>query len=405
MGDLPELKEIKIRLSDMGRTDIEIEALAINEFEHNYGITYSEAQNMERLRKFSWKFLNSENRKKGLLIQGVRFEQTGNDEDRIIEGFCSVEVVDRHETIISTQAILDAAEEYMALSKGKLRVQHRDVPVGRVLKIEERTKIMPDGKKYRGVWIQAEILKGFEAADDTWNMIKTGALEGFSIGFDPVAETVECPEKDKCFPKIVKLHWIETSVVDLPSNPGAFLENIRSLYKPMTDLLSQVESREIMTKAKEIRQEETPPAQEPAPAPAAAEPTEMEKLIATIEALGSKIDAISARVDKLEGGGEEPPAETPAEGGDTEQSRGTESETVGEPGKQLDSALARIKVLEAEKAKLASTEIEPISQAPGATAKRTAAMEIPDDLRDWTPEDVDNFYVKQKAALRATKRM
>lgn len=410
MSDLPELKEIKIRLSDMGKSDAEVQALAVNEFEHNYGITYPEAQNMERLRKSSWKFLNSKDRKKGLIVQGVRFEQTGDDDKRIIEGFCSVEVVDRHETIVSTQAVLDAAEEYMALSKGKIRVQHRDVPVGRVLKIEERTKLMPDGKKYRGVWIQAEILKGFEAADDTWQMIKTGALEGFSIGFDPIAETFECPEENKCFPKIVKLKWIETSVVDLPSNPGAFYENIRRAYRSMTDILSQVEGREIMTKPKQIRQDEAPPAPapEPAPVPAAAEPTETEKIIAKIDALDSKVEAISARVEKLEGGGEEPPAEVapaPAEGGDTEQSRGTDSVIVGEAEKQLSAALAKIKTLEADVAKVTSSETEPTSAAPGAAAQQKSTIEIPDDLRSYDPDQVEYLYQQQKEAQKTSRGM
>lgn len=406
MSDLPELKEIKIRLSDMGKPEAEIEALAINEFERNYGITYPEAQNMERLRKSSWKFLNSENRKNGLLIQGVRFEQTGSDEERIIEGFCSVEIVDRHETIVSTQAILDAAEEYMALSKGKIRVQHRDVPVGKVLEIQERTKIMPDGKKYRGVWIKAEILKGFEAADDTWQMIKTGALEGFSIGFDSVAETFECPEKDRCFPKIVKIHWIETSVVDLPSNPGAFFENVRMAYKPMTDILSQVESREIMKDTKSKRQEEAPPAAPPAEVTPPAEPTDMEKLIAMIEGIASKLDTLTARVDKIEGGGEEaPPEAPPAESAETEESRGVETTNVGEPEKQLAVALDKITTLKAEVSKLTSEATEPDSQAPGATSKKTISLEVPDDLRNWTPDDVNNFYLKQKEVVKASKRM
>lgn len=392
-----DLKVMQGHYIESGESPAEAVRLAEAEFMRKYGITLKEAESLYKYGNHKkWAKIKD---KKGLLSVGVRFEQVGDDAERIIEGFLSVEVLDRQGTIIATDAILKSYDEYRRLSKMKLRVQHEPVPVGRVTMVEKRTKRMDDGKDYAGVWIQAKIDDGYEAADNTWAMIKAKALEGFSIGFDPIADTMVCETAHKCYARITALHWIETSVVDLPANPGAFIDSIRSYYRPLVKIAN--ESREIMTDQTQGQRQEppaAPPAEPPAEAPAEEQP--LDKIMKQLDGIQAAIADLSKRVTKLEGGGEEaPPEATPPEAPPAEGASVTQGASIENTGdKNLESAHARIKELEADLAKATGNVTEPRS---GATAGTPAAtIEIPDDMRDMSVDDVEYLYQKQEETLR-----
>ena len=138
-------------------------------------------------------------------------------EERIVEGYASVEVPDRDDEIISREALRTAFKNYMR--NPVLRWMHEREPIGKIL----------DGYvDDKGLYVRAYISDATEKAREVWGLIKDGIVRAFSIG-GRVLEAVREYSKalGRKITKITKMELLEISVVDIPANPETLFQVVR----------------------------------------------------------------------------------------------------------------------------------------------------------------------------------
>ena len=144
-------------------------------------------------------------------------------ERRIVSGFATLDNVDKQDDIVTADASMKAFAKF----RGNIREMHQPVAVGKMVSFKEDKYFDPTTKKfYAGVYVSAYVSKG---AQDTWEKVLDGTLQGFSIGGrmnkwdDAYDEKMEKPIR------IIKEYdLLELSLVDTPANQFA---NIMSIEK------------------------------------------------------------------------------------------------------------------------------------------------------------------------------
>ena len=146
-----------------------------------------------------------------------------NREKRTVSGFATLDNLDQTGDVVTAEASLKAFESF----RGNIREMHGSQAVGKMVSFKPETYYDPkSGEFYNGVYVDAYISKG---AQDTWEKILDGTLQGFSIGgkiIDSENEVNKSTGKPVRFIKEYAL--MELSVVDSPANE---LCNILSIQK------------------------------------------------------------------------------------------------------------------------------------------------------------------------------
>jgi len=146
-----------------------------------------------------------------------------NREKRTVSGFATLDNLDQTGDVVTADASLKAFESF----RGNIREMHGSNAVGKMVSFKPETYYDPESKEfYNGVYVDAYISKG---AQDTWEKILDGTLQGFSIGgkiIDSENEVNKSTGKPVRFIKEYAL--MELSVVDSPANE---LCNILSIQK------------------------------------------------------------------------------------------------------------------------------------------------------------------------------
>lgn len=127
--------------------------------------------------------------------------QITDDAQQIVEGYASLPNLDDQGDIVPIDVITAAMPDYMVW--GNLREMHERNAIGKV----EGARV--DDK---GVWIKAKIVDPL-----SWSKVKSGVLQGFSIGGRPVTTETRADGVRV----ITKLELGEISLVDRPANPEA----------------------------------------------------------------------------------------------------------------------------------------------------------------------------------------
>jgi phage shock protein A len=144
-----------------------------------------------------------------------------NKEKRTVAGFATLDNIDRHGDIVSS----DASEKAFQRFRGNLREMHQPIAIGKVLSFQPEDYFDKEsGKTYKGIYVNAYVSKG---AQDTWEKVLDGTLTGFSIGGNIVNSAFE-PGDDNDRRVIKEYDLMELSLVDTPANP---LANIFSIQK------------------------------------------------------------------------------------------------------------------------------------------------------------------------------
>jgi len=162
-----------------------------------------------------------------------------NREKRTVSGFATLDNVDQTGDVVTAEASLKAFENF----RGNLREMHQPVAVGKVVSFKGETYYDPATKEFfNGVYVDAYISKG---AQDTWEKVLDGTLQGFSIGgkiIDSENEVNKATGKSVRFIKDYSL--MELSIVDSPANE---LCNILSISKRNGQLVFKGMAAEIAT--------------------------------------------------------------------------------------------------------------------------------------------------------------
>ena len=137
------------------------------------------------------------------------------DEDkRIQEGYCTVEIPDRDEEIINVDSVLDCFVKFM---QNPLLMYIHDLhkPIGRVLEYKETTK-----GNVKAIWIRTKHAKSDDPRDyieKSWNLAKQGLLAAYSIRGRPShVKTVKV--KGNQYDMVYIKDLIEISLVPIPAN-------------------------------------------------------------------------------------------------------------------------------------------------------------------------------------------
>ena len=154
-----------------------------------------------------------------------------NREKRTVSGFATLDNVDQTGDVVTAEASLKAFESFRC----NIREMHGSNAVGKMVSFKPETFYDPKAKEfYNGVYVDAYISKG---AQDTWEKILDGTLQGFSIG-GKISESDN--EVNKATGKSVRFikgyDLIELSVVDSPANE---LCNILSIQKVNGQLIAK----------------------------------------------------------------------------------------------------------------------------------------------------------------------
>jgi hypothetical protein len=175
-------------------------------------------------------------------ISKAFFESNGDDmrvtmpiakidrENRIVSGFATLDNIDRHGDIITS----DASKKAFSNFKGNVRLMHQPIPAGKLVSFKEQAYYDQDsGKTYNGVFVDAYISKG---AQDIWEMVIDGTLTAFSIGGKiKKSDTVFDKDEESSVRVVTDYELQELSLVDSPANQ---LANIFSIQKTDNGLIA-----------------------------------------------------------------------------------------------------------------------------------------------------------------------
>jgi hypothetical protein len=146
-----------------------------------------------------------------------------NREKRTVSGFATLDNIDQTGDVVTAEASLKAFEGF----RGNIREMHSSNAVGKMVSFRPETYYdTKSGEFYNGVYVDAYISKG---AQDTWEKVLDGTLQGFSIGGKIVDSENEVNKSTGNPVRFIKEYsLIELSVVDSPANE---LCNILSIQK------------------------------------------------------------------------------------------------------------------------------------------------------------------------------
>ena len=160
-----------------------------------------------------------------------------NDGDRrLVEGYASVEIVDRQGDIVPVGALERAMLKYMERG-GNVLYGHENKPVGRVLQWQ-----IIDHPEYNvpAVRVVAMLNSGYKIEDQVWDYVKDKKLKGFSIGGTALQSKSFTNDKTGERAKMLEdLELSEISIVAEPANQGALLTG-HSVAKGMIHTVDDV---------------------------------------------------------------------------------------------------------------------------------------------------------------------
>jgi hypothetical protein len=148
-------------------------------------------------------------------------------EKRIVEGFATLNNVDKAGDLVESDASQEAFSEWI----GNIREMHEKKAVGKAIDFYPETYTDPEtGNTYEGMWVKAKISKG---AEDTWQKVVDGTLAGFSIGGATLAKQKDFVKSSdgnsRQVWRITKYRLTELSLVDNPCNGMARISLVKSV--------------------------------------------------------------------------------------------------------------------------------------------------------------------------------
>jgi len=154
-----------------------------------------------------------------------------SEDDRIVAGWASVEILDSQGDIIPIEEIERAM--YILMDRGgQILYGHGNKPIGKILKWDIRKHPEADAN---GLWVVAKIYKDYPLDDEVWRLVKEGQLKGFSIGAQGRKEKRVLKYRSVNLPDSVNvvrdLNLMEISIVPTPANPLATIEQVNYIAK------------------------------------------------------------------------------------------------------------------------------------------------------------------------------
>lgn len=144
-------------------------------------------------------------------------------ENRLVSGWASLDNADSQGDVVLKEANQRAFSRF----RGNIREMHQPIAVGRMVEFKEDSYFDQETQKfYNGIYVTVYVSKG---AQDTWEKVLDGTLQGFSIGGSILdAETQWVKDADRVIRFVKDYELVELSLVDSPANQ---LANVFSITK------------------------------------------------------------------------------------------------------------------------------------------------------------------------------
>lgn len=160
-------------------------------------------------------------------------------ERRLIAGYASVAIIDKEGDLITIETLRRAAKKFLANPKYRnVMLEHSNIQVGEVLDealdSEGRTWMTQvDGY---GFFVVVKIRDDLAIADETWELIKKGDLNSFSIAGQVLKRTT-VTENGVAYSRIDELELHELTVCRKGANPAAKFFILKSVM--LNDMLAR----------------------------------------------------------------------------------------------------------------------------------------------------------------------
>ena len=142
------------------------------------------------------------------------------EDDGTFSGYGSVfDVVDSYKDIVLPGAFKKSLADYEARGKmPKMLWQHASwEPIG------VWTKMVEDEK---GLYVEGRLIMEVERAREAHALLKAGAVDGLSIGYDTPKGGAEFNEEENVL-ELKQINLWETSIVTFPANQDAMIDQVR----------------------------------------------------------------------------------------------------------------------------------------------------------------------------------
>lgn len=154
-----------------------------------------------------------------------------DEEKRLVSGWATLDNIDTQGDIV----LAEASAKAFARARGNIREMHQPLAVGRMIDFREDEFYDPQTKKfYRGIFVTARVSQG---AEDTWQKVLDGTLQGFSIGGEINKASNEfVKEAGRTVRFIEDYDLVELSLVDNPANQLANVDSFaKNIFSISTD--------------------------------------------------------------------------------------------------------------------------------------------------------------------------
>ena len=200
------------------------------------------------------------------------FQILKSQDDLMIGGYASIEIVDKQNDLITLKALQDAVNNYMEQSKFRnVMTNHSNVQVGEVVKSyrDKNGKIWKTEVDDVGFFVVIKLRDDIEKAKEINRGIRKGTLRSFSIGGQALQKVKKQHSELGEYSEISKLELHEVTICEKGINPEAKFDILKQekegtkmtdkLEKALEDLDTLLE--EVNTLRKE-EEEQSPAAME-----------------------------------------------------------------------------------------------------------------------------------------------
>ena len=146
------------------------------------------------------------------------------DNDLVIAGYASVEMVDKQGDLITRGALKNAFGDFMKASGYRnVQLAHSNIQVGEVIPQYTDTdgRVWKSGVDDAGMFVVIQLRDDIEKAREVANEIRKGALRGFSIGGQAFKRMNKSDDKHGDYTEISKLELHEVTICEKGINPEA----------------------------------------------------------------------------------------------------------------------------------------------------------------------------------------
>ena len=172
----------------------------------------------------------------------------------VIAGYASVDVVDKQNDKITLGAIREAADKFMKQDRYRnVMITHSNVQVGEVVDqyTDSNGKVLKTGVDDTGFFVVIKLRNDIEKAKEVARDIRKGNLRSFSIGGQAINKTNRYDADSGSYKEIDKLELHEITICEEGINPEAKFNLIKEDKKMNTEIEKALnEFNEVMAELK-----------------------------------------------------------------------------------------------------------------------------------------------------------